>query len=229
VKTQNKELGMHKKLIGFFLARDMVHLHNLLTIQEKTMQKMKRDVIKKKQNIEVTNSDLTVDLKAREKWTNLAVEEDSIEMFVNRVRQNNIVNLCSLFELWILRDCLIHAKNNNNGKKLISSRNVSGLYKIKKYFVEVKNSKYDFSSQNWKWIKGLFLLRNCIIHRQGSLSGLSNFEVNTELVIFVENEKYLHIPDKRSNIIEIDYAFCNKALFLVQQTMADILELSEEK
>ncbi len=81
------------------------------------------------------------------------------------------------------------------------------------------------SSQDWQWIKNLQLLRDCIIHRQGSLTGFSDFDIDSTLANFVHGEKDLSLFGIDNQQIFIEFEFCLKALQIVHRFMIKLLAL----
>lgn len=101
-----------------------------------------------------------------------------------------------------------------------------GIEKVKEYFSGVMESEYPFgSSQDWLWITNFQLLRDCVIHRQGSLTGFSDFEIDLTLAKFVNRENGLSLFGVDNNQVFIEYEFCLKALQTVHRFMLALLAL----
>jgi hypothetical protein len=127
-------------------------------------------------------------------------------------------------ELWLIRECYLDSKRRDDGKSYNAiKQKAEGIDRVKKYFSGVMKSDYPFcSSQDWLWITNFQLLRNCIIHRQGSLTGFSDFDIDVTLAKFVDHENGLSLL---GNQIFIEYEFCLKALQTVHRFMLALLAL----
>ena len=102
----------------------------------------------------------------------------------------------------------------------------TGLKKVKRYFSKILESDYSFgSSQDWLWVKNFQRLRDCIVHRQGSLTGFSDFEVNSTLAQFVDSENALSLFGVDNKQVFIEYEFCLKALQTIHRFMLELLSL----
>jgi hypothetical protein len=128
-------------------------------------------------------------------------------------------------ELWLIRESYIDSKHRDGGASYRSTEGV-GIRKVKRYFVRVMGSNFPFeTSQDWRWITNFQLLRDCIIHRQGSLTGLSDFEVDSTLAKFVNDETGLSLFGVNESQVFVEREFCLKALQTVQRFMLEILAL----
>ena len=124
-----------------------------------------------------------------------------------------------------MRECHLDSKHRDGGKSYKATKG-KGIEKAKKYFISVMQSSYPFdSSQDWLWMTKFQLLRDCVIHRQGSLTGFSDFEMDSTLAKFVDSESGLSLFGVDNKQIFIEREFCLKALQIVHRFMIEILAL----
>lgn len=224
-KAKDNSTQIYKKLKRFFLEREIANFYEYLSILDKELNLRHRDLLTK---IDISDGNLKeIDNtdEHRNELINLKVESEQIKGFTNLLRQSFITGLYSFMELWLIRECHLDSKRRDSGKSLDATEGM-GLNKAKRYFVKVMGSDFPFvSSQDWQWIKNLQLLRDCIIHRQGSLTGFSDFDVSPPLAKFVKNEQGLSLFGTNNQQIFIEYEFCLKALQIIHRLMIKLLAL----
>jgi len=144
----------------------------------------------------------------------------------NLLRKTFIVSLYSFMELWLLRDCRHKLKLRKDLKLSLSDLSGKGLEKAKTCYSKVLGIDYSFGdSKDWYFITQLKAMRNCIVHRQGSLTGLSDLPITGEakkLKTFVQIEKHLRFYGPGEQIF-IESDFCLKSLVIIDRFMMSLL------
>jgi hypothetical protein len=210
--NQDNSIQMYRKLIRFFLEREIANFHKFLHMLDESMS-MKRQELADSMNLASINlKGAGRDDERHKELINMMGEADQLKGFINLFRQSFLTSLYSFMELWLIRDCHLDSKNRDDGKSYEATSG-KGIQKVKNYFINIKASNYPFgTSQDWLWIKNFQLLRDCVIHRQGSLTGFSDFRVNSTLAKFVESEHGLTLYGINNEQIFIEREFCLKAL-----------------
>lgn len=224
-ETKDNSIQIYKKLKRFFLEREIANFYEYLRSLDKELILRHQGLLTK---VDASTSDLNkinpTD-EYRSELINLKSESEQVKGFINLLRQSFITSLYSFMELWLLRECYLHSKRKDGGMSYKSIEGV-GIRKAKKYFVKIMESDFPFySSQDWQWITNLQLLRDCIIHRQGSLTGFSDFEENPTLAKFVNDESGLNLFGINHNQVFVEYEFCMKTLQIVHRLMLKLLVL----
>ena len=218
---------MYKKLYRYFLEREIANLDYYLSILEQTLNTKRQEV---STNIDLADDNL-IDQndELRKELINLKVETERLKGFSNLLRQSFLISLYSFMELWLIRECYLDSKRRDGGKSYISIKG-RGIEKVKKYFSDIMQSSFPFvgSNQDWLWITNFKLLRDCIVHRQGSLTGFSDFKIDSNLNCFVQNESGLSLFGINNNQVFVEYEFCQKALRTVHRFLLEILSLNPE-
>jgi len=212
----------------FFLEREVANFYSYLSTLEDALNTKRREV---SMNINFADSKCVNSDPGdqnRKELLNLKVEAEQLEGFSNLLRQSYLVSLYSFMELWLIRECHIDSKHRDGGKSYKSIKE-KGIEKAKKYFADVMRNDFPFgTSQDWLWITNFRLLRDCIVHRHGSLTGFSDFEADPILNAFVQNESGLSLFGVDNNQVLVEYEFCLKALKTVHRFMLDIFSLSTD-
>jgi hypothetical protein len=163
---------------------------------------------------------------SRQEFVKSRYEYEQSRMLINLYRRSFLTSLFSYMEIWLIRECYLHSKRINN-ESVFNETKGKGLERVKNYFSKVIKSTFPFgSSSDWLWIKNFQDLRDCIIHRNGSLTCFSSMNPKENLIKFIKSEKELELYGVNDNEIFIQYEFCMKALGVVHRLMLDILELS---
>ena len=224
-EPKDESARVYKKLKRFFLEREIVNFYEYLDTLEKEFS-IKRQELSTK--IDVTDNNLNEigsNDERRKELMNLKVEAEQVKGYTNLLRQSFLTSLYSFMELWLMRECHLDSKHRDDGESFNSTKG-KGIEKVKKYFSVVMKSDYPFgSSQDWLWITNFQLFRDCIIHRQGSLTGFSDFEIDSTLAKFVDRENGLSLFGVDNNQVFIEYEFCLKALQTVHGFMLALLAL----
>lgn len=209
----------------YFLEREIANLHAFLKTLDKGLETNKQKVSKHIDAVEIMLRGVTNDDDRRKEFISLRVEAEQVKGFTNLLRQSFLVSLYSFMELWLMRECYLSSQRNDSGKSYKATTG-TGIKKAKQYFKGTMKSDYPFgSSKDWTWIRKFQLLRDCIIHRQGSLTGFSSFAVDSTLVKFIKNEQGLSLFGTDNQQIFVEYDFCLKALQIVHRFMIEILAL----
>lgn len=221
----SNSVQLHKKLMRYFIDREIVLFYRFLKTLDDSLETEKT---KLSETIDDIDSKLKVVEKSDEIRRDLIdykVEAEQVKGFSNLLRQSFLSSLYSFMELWIMRECHLDSKRRDQGESYKNTKG-KGIDKAKRYFSTVINSEYSFSSsQDWRWIKNFQLLRDCIIHRQGSLTGFSDFEVDPALTKFVKDEQGLTLFGTSNQQIFVEFEFCMKALQTVHRFMVELLAL----
>ncbi len=222
-ETQDNSVQTYKKLKRFFLEREIANFYEYLNTLDKELNLRHQDLLAKIDISDNNLNELDDHDEHRSELIHLKVESEQVKGFTNLLRQSFITSLYSFMELWLIRECHLDSKRRDGGKSYKSIEGI-GIRKAKKYFIKVMKSDFPFgSSQDWQWVINLQLLRDCIIHRQGSLTGFSDFEVDPALAKFVDDENGLSLFGINNNQVFVEYEFCLKALQTVHRFMLKLL------
>jgi hypothetical protein len=223
--NQDISAQIDKKLMRYFLERDIAHFYKYLNTLDESLSIKSQEL---STNIGIADSNLDgIDKndERRKELINFMVETEQVKGFTNLLRQSFLTSLYSFMELWLIRECHLDSKHRDGGESYKTLKG-KGIEKVKKYFSGVMESDYPFnSSQDWLWITNFQILRDCIIHRQGSLTGFSDFEIDTTLAKFVDRENGLSLFGVDNNQVLIEYELCLKALQTVHRFMLALLDL----
>ena len=223
--NRDNSAQIYKKLTRFFLERETANFYLFLKTLDEGLSLRRQEL---SNNIGIADSNLDgVDKndERRKELINLKVEAEQVKGFTNLLRQSFLTSLYSFMELWLMRNCYLDSKRRDGGKSYKSTKG-KGIEKAKRYYSSVMESEYQFaSSQDWLWITKFQLLRDCIIHRQGSLTGFSDFEVDSTLAKFVKDENGLSLIGTDNQQVFIEYEFCLKSLQTVHRFMLMLLAL----
>jgi hypothetical protein len=216
------------KLSLYYLDREMEIYHNYLHSTDKQINEKIRKVELRKNKLTGGHSSAGPNFRLRRKIMDLGVELKQLTSFKILLSQSFITMLYSFFEISILRECYLDSKYKDHGEAYGQIKG-KGIIKAKNYFRKVMKIDFTFeTNDDWKWINKLRLLRDCIIHRQGSLSGFSSINIDVNLEKFINSEKGLSLVDPRGKLISIDTEFCDKSLIIVKRLISEIL-LSQYK
>lgn len=227
MRETNKDAhDLYKKTMRIFLEYEIGNLYHFLETLEQILNSRQQGV--SLDIDEILNNDVAMfdqDDQYRKDFINLKVEAEHLKGFSNLLRKSFLMSLYSFMELWLIRECHLDSKRRDGGKSYKTIKN-RGLDKVKKYFSKIMQSEYSFdTSQDWLWITNFKLLRDCIVHRRGNLSGLSDFEVDPTLFAFVHKESKLNLSGTKNKEIFIEHEFCLKSITIVHKFMSEILEL----
>jgi hypothetical protein len=84
------------------------------------------------------------------------------------------------------------------------------LERFKTFSLKILNSTFDFNSQLWQDIVGLYEIRNCLIHNNGSLD---NFGKHKTIESFIKRNR--SFCKNENNFIEITHKACLLGLNIV--------------
>ncbi len=192
--NQENPVQIYKKLTRFFLEREIVNFYEFLKTLDEGLNIRRQEL-----SVSIADGnldDVDENDERRKEFINLKVEAEQVKGFTNLLRQSFLISLYTFMELWLMRECHLDSKRKDGGKSYNSTKG-KGIEKAKKYFSSIMESDYPFgSSQDWLWITNFQLLRDCIIHRQGSLTGFSDFEVDPTLAKFILDKNLLIICSK---------------------------------
>lgn len=138
------------------------------------------------------------------------------------LRRSIIISTIILLESGIdmyCRDFQKHKKNKIDYKDLKGDL----LDRLKLYSTKILNSSFDFSSQLWQDIVGLYEIRNCIIHNNGSLE---NFGKRKVIENFINRNKSFSLTD--NDFIEITHAGCVFGLTIADEFHTKLTECAFE-
>ncbi len=221
--NQENPVQIYKKLTRFFLEREIVNFYEFLKTLDEGLNIRRQEL-----SVSIADGnldDVDENDERRKEFINLKVEAEQVKGFTNLLRQSFLISLYTFMELWLMRECHLDSKRKDGGKSYNSTKG-KGIEKAKKYFSSIMESDYPFgSSQDWLWITNFQLLRDCIIHRQGSLTGFSDFEVDPTLAKFVNDENGLSLFGTDNQQVFIEYEFCLKALQTIHRLMLKLLAL----
>jgi len=221
--SQDNFSQIYKKLKQFFLEREIANFYEYLDTLDKGFSINRQDLSTSIDNEYNNLNEMSRNDELRKELINLRVEAEQVKGFTNLLRQSFLSSLYSFMELWLIRECHLDSKRRDSGESY-NITNGKGIAKVKKYFSIIMNNDYPFdSSQDWLWITNFQLLRDCIVHRQGSLSGFSSFQVDSTLAKFVDRENGLGLFGVDNNQVFIEHEFCIKALQTVHRLLLALL------
>lgn len=140
--------------------------------------------------------------------------------FLNQVRQSFLVILLSKFELWLIRDCRIEAKRR--GINWTCDRRRSPLDNAKDFYREELDNPFEFGGhEGWEKTTRYYDVRNCIIHRHGSLAGFSDLTIDRRLEGFIKREPGLSVQGLAMEIY-IEHDFGRESLGTVHNLLQDM-------
>jgi hypothetical protein len=140
--------------------------------------------------------------------------------FLNQVRQSFLVTLLSQAELWLIRNCRVEARRRNIDWK---PNRGNPFEDAKKFYREELGDPFDFGRcKEWSKVKWYYEIRNCIVHRHGSLTGFSDQPIDRQLEKFIDHETGLSVKGAGKEIY-IEYAFCQEALVTVYKLLQNML------
>lgn len=220
---KDKSIQTHKIMYPVFLKLEFDRFDEYLNILDKELNRRSQKLSTKIDGADEYLNRVGNSVEARNELINLKVEDERVISFSNLLRQSFLTSLYSFMELWLIRECYVDSKSRCDGEYNKLGRN-KGIKEAKEYFFKVMKSDYPFgSSTDWLWITKFKLLRDCIVHRQGSLTGFSDYPVDNTLAKFVDDEVTLSLFGINDNQIFIEHDFCLKALQIVQRFMVDLL------
>jgi hypothetical protein len=207
----------------YFLEREIANFNGYLGTLSGAMS-VREDELSTKKDI-VANDFISQSDEIQEELIYLKNEAYKVKGFANLLRQSFLTSLYSFMELWLVRECHVDSAGRDGGESYRTIKS-KGIVKAKQYFSKIMGSDYPFgSSQDWQWIMNFQRLRDCIVHRQGSLTGLGDFEVDAILAAFVSQENGLSLFGKEKSQIFIEHDFCERALQTVHRFMVELLDL----
>jgi hypothetical protein len=223
--NQDNSAQIYRKLMRFFLEREIANFHEFLNTLDEGLS-VRRQELSTSIGIADSNLDgIDTNDERRKELIDLKVEAEQVKGFTNLLRQSFLTSLYSFMELWLIRACHLDSKRRDGGESYKNTKG-KGIKKVERYFSGVMESDYPFgSSQDWLWITNFQLLRDCVIHRQGSLTGFSDFEIDSTLAKFVDRENGLSLLGVDNSQVFIEYEFCLEALQTVHRFMLALLAL----
>ncbi|MBI9042910.1 MAG: hypothetical protein JEZ06_00405 [Anaerolineaceae bacterium] len=222
--TQENSILNYKNFYRFTISREIANFYAYLNILDEKLEFKRRELSEKIDVTDTNLNELEFNAERRSELINLKVEAEQAKGFTNLLRQSFLTSLYSFMELWLVRECYVDSKRRDGGESYESLKKIKGIEKAKRYFSKVMKSDYSFGeSQDWLWITNFQLFRDCIIHRQGSLTGFSDFEAEPKLVKFVNEENGLSLFGVNNNQVFIEYKFCLKALQTIHRFMFELL------
>jgi hypothetical protein len=227
-ELKDNSIQIYRKLKRFFIEREIAKFYEYLNTLDNNLDIKTKEL---SENIGAKFKDLDkLDRNddRRKELIDLKVEAEQGKGFTNLLRQSFLSSLYSFMELWLIRECHLDSKRGDKGKSYKSTKG-KGIQKVKNYFSDTLESDYPFGTrQDWLWMTKFQLLRDCIVHRQGSLTGFSDFEVDSTLAKFVKQENDLSLFGVENNQFFVEYNFCLKSLKTVHRFMLELLALNNK-
>ena len=224
--TRNDPDHIFRTLKKYFLQREVVNFYEYLAGLEEGLGIRRQALLTNIDLAQKSLSELGQNDERRSELLDLKIETEQLTAFTNILRQSFLTSLYSFMELWLVRECFLDSKRRDGGKTYRALVKLKPLQKVKQYFSHVTKSAYPFStSEDWVWVTNFQLLRNCIVHRQGSLSGFSDFKVDSTLAKFREREDGLDLFGVNNDQILVQPEFCIKALQTAHRFMVELLSL----
>ena len=97
------------------------------------------------------------------------------------------------------------------------------LDRFKNYSLKILNSSFNFNSRLWQDISGLYEIRNCLVHNNGSLE---NFGKRKVIEVFIKRNSAFKITD--NNFIEITQQACIFGLDTIDVFYTEITQFAFE-
>ena len=176
IDSQNNSAEMKNTVLRIFLDREIANFYLYLNILDEELSLKSEEVSTSIDGTYKELNEISLNEERNKELISLMVEADRVKEFTNLMRQSFLTSLYSFMELWLVRACYIDSKLRDGGVSYESiNKKKKGIKKAKEYFSRIMKSNYPFdSSQDRDWITNFQLLRDCIIHRQGSLTGHSS-------------------------------------------------------
>jgi len=213
---------MYLRLKRIFLDYEIANFYRYLEAMEESLRDRLRETSVEIQRAKAEIQELGESAEHRAELVELLAESSRVEGIVNLMRQSFFVSLYAFLELWLRRECRVEGRRRENVKLSLSDLRGRGIEQAKTYFTKVLESEFPFASEEWNKIKKYQWLRDCIVHRQGSLTGLSDYVIKSELKKFVEAENGLCLCGPGSQIL-IEHDFCVEALQTIRSFLALLL------
>ena len=212
---------MYRQLKKFFLEREIAQYYSYLNSLGQYLASQS-ELPQTEFDGEQIQS-LALDDEFRDDIIGMQVRNAQNADFANRTMQSFLVNLFSFMELWLTRECYLDSSRRDNGSSWQNTRG-HGIKRAQKYYSTVLASAYPFaSSSEWEWLTKLQLLRNCIVHRNGSLTGFSRLPIDKNLAKFVGEEEGLSLSGVDGAQIFINKEFCEKAIQNVHKFLVELM------
>ena len=225
--SQDNSAEIKNKLMRIFLEREIANFQTYLNILEKELNRVSQEISTRTDDSYIKLNEIKFDEEVNSELINLIVAKEQAKEFTNLMRQSFLTSLYSFMELWLVRACRIDSKLRGEGvPNKYKEKEIWKLDEVREYFSGTMKSNYPFDlNQDWGWINNFRQLRNCIIHRQGSLTGHSDWEIKPILAEFVTSENCLSLFGVENRQIFVEYEFCVKALKTVHRFMVELLSL----
>lgn len=219
--NQEQQENLYIKLLHILIDREVGRLYGYLQILERAFKNENKEIDLRKEEFYNNQIETISVQEQREILIKLKFELDQNNEFANWMRQSFIVSIYSFMELWLIRDCHIMIEKS---KKEIDNSKIRGLDGLKSIRVKTFHDQFDYETDSdWQWIKKLQYLRNYITHRNGSLTGYSNFSPDKTLTKFINDETDLSLFGVNNDQILIESEFCLKALRIIHNLMLKLL------
>lgn len=132
-----------------------------------------------------------------------------IDDFTNLLRSSFFVSLYSFLESRLVNEC--HSrKGAHTPLRLSDIRARNELDRIQKYFTKVLRVYFPNETTQWQEVQNYRVLRNCIVHNRGVLSGSRE---ERQLQNYIDRKSDLRIVGDE---VFLDTAFCSEALETVK-------------
>lgn len=132
-----------------------------------------------------------------------------IDRFANLLRSSFFVSLFSFLESRLIKEC----ESRKGTHILLSLSDIRGhhdLDRLQKYFAKVLQIYFPGDTTQWQEIQNYRVLRNCIVHNHGTLSGFGDAK---RLRDYVDRKPDLLISGDE---IFLNAAFCSEAVETVK-------------
>jgi hypothetical protein len=218
---QESPENIYIKFLHFIIDREVSRLYGYFKILEETFANQNKEINSRKDEFDSNQMEFLSAQEQRKALINFTFDLDQSNEFANWMRQSFILSIYSFMELWLIRDCHNMIEKS---KKEIGDLKIRGLEAVKSIRVKTFHDHFDYGADpDWQWIKKLQYLRNCIAHRNGSLTGYSNFPPNKTLTKFINDETALSLFGTNNDQILIESEFCLKALRIIHNLMLKLL------
>ena len=143
--------------------------------------------------------------------------------YADLLMRSTIISLTTILEIEIRSFCEDYQKHLNK-KIRIKDLNGDLLYRFKTFSKKVINLNFNFQSEIWQYISGIYEVRNCLVHNLGSVE---NFGKRKVIEAFISKQKSFKISE--SEHITLSYKACLEAIKKVEYFFVSITEIAFDK
>ena len=139
-----------------------------------------------------------------------------VDLFANILRKSLFVSLYGFFESQLTAACRARKQARDDIQLSLSDITGRGITRAKVYLVKVLRVNFPFGTNpEWQEIQEYRILRNCIVHNEGVLEGMSSKDV-AKLRKYIDRKQTLSLWWD-DDIIILKKGFCEEALDTIRR------------